>query len=915
MNKQQLATKIWESANKMRSKIEANEYKDYILGLIFYKYLSDNEVKKLKEQGFTQEDIEALVEEDAEIVKYVRENVGYFIAYKDLFSTWLKMGKDFDVSNVTDALSAFNRLINPSHKKVYEGIFNTLQTGLSKLGDSSASRTKAISDLIHLIKDIPMYGRQDYDVIGFIYEYLISMFAANAGKKAGEFYTPHEVSLLMSEIVADHLKDRTEIEIYDPTSGSGSLLINIGRSVAKHIDDERNIKYYAQELKQNTYNLTRMNLVMRGILPANIITRNGDTLEDDWPYFDETNPAETYNPLYVDAVVSNPPYSQHWDPSNKETDPRYARFGLAPKAKADYAFLLHDLFHIKPDGIMTIVLPHGVLFRGGEEGEIRRNLIEENHIDAIIGLPDNIFFGTGIPTIILVLKQKRENTDVLIVDASKGFIKVGKNKKLRASDIKKIVDTVTTRDDIDKLSRKISREEIRRNEYNLNIPRYVDSSEGIEKWDLYASMFGGIPLSEIAELSEYWSAFPELREALFTNSTDSYVELAVDDIEQTVYAHPAVKAFISNFMKAFGDFDSFLKSELITNMKSLNISKEEVVLSANIFARLDSVPLINRYEAYQLLNDEWGKISIDLEIIQTEGFNAVKKVNPNMVIKKKDGKEEEVQDGWIGHIIPFDLVQRTLLSVEYETLKHKEVRLTDISSKYDEILDSLSEEEKDSSLTNDSSDAFVAKEVNDKVKEIYADVDTKEIKALNAYAALSKKADKLAFISAHDDVVWANMETNKDGTYGKNAVNAYLKELQYAFEFQEDSFEEKVVKVSKLMAEEKEVKAQVKAEAEALHIKTKETIESLSDEQALELLEQKWILPLTESIKQLPNSLIHVLLIKIKSLSEKYAVTYSVIESELKETESTLSTFIDELVGNEYDVKGLSEFQALLKGE
>ena len=915
MNKQQLAKKIWESANKMRSKIEANEYKDYILGFIFYKYLSDNEVKKLKEQGFTQEDIEALVEDDAEIVTYVRENVGYFIAYKDLFSTWLKMGKDFDVSNVTDALSAFNRLINPSHKKVYEGIFNTLQTGLSKLGDSSASRTKAISDLIYLIKDIPMDGRQDYDVIGFIYEYLISMFAANAGKKAGEFYTPHEVSLLMSEIVADHLKDRTEIEIYDPTSGSGSLLINIGRSVAKHIDDERNIKYYAQELKQNTYNLTRMNLVMRGILPANIITRNGDTLEDDWPYFDETNPVETYNSLYVDAVVSNPPYSQHWDPSNKETDPRYARFGLAPKAKADYAFLLHDLFHIKPNGIMTIVLPHGVLFRGGEEGEIRRNLIEENHLDAIIGLPDNIFFGTGIPTIILVLKQKRENTDVLIVDASKGFIKVGKNKKLRASDIKKIVDTVTTRDDIDKFSRKISREEIRRNEYNLNIPRYVDSSEGIEKWDLYASMFGGIPLSEIAELSEYWSAFPELREALFTNSTDSYVELAVDDIEQTVYAHPAVKAFISNFMKAFGDFDSFLKSELITNMKSLNISKEEVGLSANIFARLDSVPLINRYEAYQLLNDEWGKISIDLEIIQTEGFNAVKKVNPNMVIKKKDGKEEEVQDGWIGHIIPFDLVQRTILSVEYETLKHKEVRLTDISSKYDEILDSLSEEEKDSSLTNDSSDAFVAKEVNDKVKEIYADVDTKEIKALNAYAALSKKADKLAFISAHDDVVWSHMETNKDGTYGKNAVNAYLKELQYAFEFQEDSFEAKIVKVSKLMAEEKEVKAQVKAEAEALHIKTKETIELLSDEQALELLEQKWILPLTESIKQLPNSLIHVLVDKIKSLSEKYAVTYSVIESELKETESTLSTFIDELVGNEYDVKGLSEFQALLKGE
>ncbi|MFJ5622946.1 type I restriction-modification system subunit M [Peribacillus loiseleuriae] len=915
MNKQQLATKIWESANKMRSKIEANEYKDYILGFIFYKYLSDNEVKKLKEQGFTQEDIEALVEEDAEIVKYVRENVGYFIAYKDLFSTWLKMGKDFDVSNVTDALSAFNRLIEPSHKKVYEGIFNTLQTGLSKLGDSSASRTKAISDLIHLIKDIPMDGRQDYDVIGFIYEYLISMFAANAGKKAGEFYTPYEVSLLMSEIVADHLKDRTEIEIYDPTSGSGSLLINIGRSVAKHIDDERNIKYYAQELKQNTYNLTRMNLVMRGILPANIMTRNADTLEDDWPYFDETNPAESYNPLYVDSVVSNPPYSQHWDPSNKETDPRYARFGIAPKSKADYAFLLHDLFHLKPDGIMTIVLPHGVLFRGGEEGEIRRNLIEENHLDAIIGLPANIFFGTIIPTIIMVLKQKRENTDVLIVDASKGFIKVGKNNKLRASDIKKIVDIVAARADVDKFSRKISREEIRRNEYNLGIQRYVDSSEGAEKWDLYASMFGGIPMSEIATLSEYWSAFPGLQEALFTKGEDPYTELAVSNIEQTVDEHPAVKAFTSKFKRAFGDFGSFLKSELITNMSTLNISKEEVVLSADIFARLDSIPLINRYEAYQLLDDEWAKTSVDLEIIQTEGFNAVKKVNPNMVIKKKDGKEEEVQDGWIGQIIPFELVQRTLLLDEYEALKQIESRLAEISSEYVEILDSLSEEEKDSSVTNDSSDAFVAKEVSEKLKEIYADVDTQEIKALKAYAALSRKADKLTFINAHDDVVWSNMEPNKDGTYAKKAVNAYLAELQSVFVFPEDLFEAKIVRVSKLMTEEKEAKAQIKADSAALHIKTKETIESLSDEQALELLEQKWIVPLTESIEQLPKLVIHVLVDKIKVLSEKYTVTYSAVETKIQEAESTLSAFIDELSGNEYDMKGLSEFRTLLKGE
>ena len=491
MNKQQLASKIWESANKMRSKIEANEYKDYILGFIFYKFLSDREVKYLKSQDWDDDYMRMRLHEEYDpawaedgyseaehraTVEGIQKAIGYFIGYENLFDTWLSMGSDFNVDNVIVALSAFSRLINPSHEKVFKNIFQTLQTGLSKLGETSNARTKAISDLLHLIKDIPMDGRQDYDVLGFIYEYLISNFAANAGKKAGEFYTPHEVSLLMSEIVAHHLKDRTEIKIYDPTSGSGSLLINIGRSVARYMGGSDRIKYYAQELKENTYNLTRMNLVMRGILPDNIVTRNGDTLEEDWPFFEESDPVGTYDPLFVDAVVSNPPYSQAWNPTDKEADPRYARFGLAPKGKADYAFLLHDLFHLKSDGIMTIVLPHGVLFRGGEEGEIRKNLIENNHIDAIIGLPANIFFGTGIPTIIMVLRKARpERTDVLIVDASKGFEKVGKNNMLRASDIKRITDAVTGRLTIPKFSRVVTREEIRQNDYNLNIPRYVDS--------------------------------------------------------------------------------------------------------------------------------------------------------------------------------------------------------------------------------------------------------------------------------------------------------------------------------------------------------------------------------------------------------------------------------------------------------
>ena len=722
MNKQQLASKIWESANKMRSKIEANEYKDYILGFMFYKFLSDKEVEYLiKVKGWSVEDLLYLVEDDNETVKFCKDNLGYFISYEDLFSTWLKKGKDFDVSNVRDALSAFNRNISDKCKKLFDRIFQTLETGLSKLGDSSGTQTKAISDLIHLIKDIPMDGKQDYDVLGFIYEYLISNFAANAGKKAGEFYTPHEVSLLMSEIVAEHLKNRENIEIYDPTSGSGSLLINIGHSVAKRMNDKNHIKYYAQELKENTYNLTRMNLVMRGILPDNICTRNGDTLEEDWPYFDESDPNKTYEPLYVDAVVSNPPYSQAWDPTDKDSDPRYKRFGLAPKTKADYAFLLRDLYHIKPDGIMTIVLPHGVLFRGGEEEKIRTNLVEENHIDAIIGLPANIFFGTGIPTIIMVLKQKRENTDTLIIDASKGFEKVGKNNKLRASDIKRIVDAIINREDIPKFCKKVSRETIRENGYNLNIPRYVDSSEKPESWDIYASIFGGIPMSEVMELDEYWKAFPSLQSELFDMINGSYVSVKVKDVNGAIAGNKDVVDFEGHFKSSFETFKSYLVERLIANMDGIVVPKEEAVIAENIFARLAGIPLVDRYQAYQLLDNDWGKIATDLEIIQTEGFGATKKTDPKMVVKKKDGKDFEVQDGWIGHVIPFDLVQKEMLTQQSGKLELMENRLAEISSSYDEILESLSEDDKEGDakeLLTEENDAFVAAAVSKKAKAL-----------------------------------------------------------------------------------------------------------------------------------------------------------------------------------------------------
>ena len=863
MNKQQLAAKIWESANQMRSKIEANEYKDYILGFIFYKYLSDQLVQFVSKEGMTPDDIKLLTETDTDTVKFVQDNLGYFIAYDNLFSTWIDPKYPFDESNVRDALSAFSRLISPTYKKLFEGIFTTLETGLSKLGESAGKRTKAISDLLQLIKSIPMNANQGYDVLGYIYEYLIEKFAANAGKKAGEFYTPHEVSVLMSNIIAHELKHKNTIKIYDPTSGSGSLLINIGEAFQKYGKNKDSITYYAQELKANTYNLTRMNLIMRGIKASNIKTRNADTLEEDWPYVDDSDPQGSYDPLHVDAVVSNPPYSQSWDPSFKESDPRYSRFGLAPKTKADFAFLLHDLYHLKPDGIMTIVLPHGVLFRGGEEGEIRKQLIEQNHIDTIIGLPANIFFGTGIPTVILVLKQKRQNTDVLVIDASKHFIKEGKNNKLQISDIKRITDAVINRESIDKFSQLVSKDTIRANDFNLNIPRYVDSSEATPNWDLHATMLGGIPNSEIAELQHYWQTFPALRNKLFAAKSAAYSELAIDkkDVNVTIVQHPQVLAFIDAYNQAFNGFDTYLQTQLIENWQSVKRNQCESALSAELFNRLASNNLIDKYQAYQFLSDQWQIISADLEMMQTEGFSATKQVDPNMVIKKKNGQDTDVQDGWKGHILPFDLVQKTYLNDALQALAEKETRLAEIASLLEEILESLTEEEKEQDTIKESQDGF------------------------------------------------ANTEVSK-------AAKNFLKEQKESkIKFVEESYEHKIIQASRLIDEEKTLKKTVKDAAIELHLTTKTTLESLTDEQVNNLLCLKWITPLCSELATMPNVIINQLTTQVQALADKYAVTYSQIANEIKTTEQELAQMIGELTGNEFDMQGLDELASLLKDE
>lgn len=854
MNKQQLANKIWASANKMRSKIDANEYKDYILGLIFYKFLSDNEVNYILKdmKGASDEEkqaaLESLVEnyEDPnakDVIDYCKNNIGYFIEYKNLFSTWLLPDSQFTVSDLSVALNSFDRLVSPNYKAVYDGIFKTLQAGLSKLGENPTSQTRALKDLIKLIKDIPTDGSQDYDVLGYVYEFLIGNFAANAGKKAGEFYTPHEVAILMSEIVAEHHKDKNQIEIYDPTSGSGSLLITIGKSIGRHIADKNRVMYYAQELKENTYNLTRMNLVMRGIQPSNINTRCADSLAEDWPILKSGN--EIGQPLYVDAVVSNPPYSQQWDPKDRENDARFKDYGVAPKSKADYAFLLHELHHLKPDGILTIVLPHGVLFRGGEEEQIRTNLIEKNNIDAIIGLPANIFFGTGIPTLVMVLKQHRANDDVLIIDASKGFVKDGKQNKLRACDIKKIADTVRCRKEIQGFSKKVSREEIRQNGYNLNIPRYVDSSEAAEQYDIYATMFGGIPNAEIDALQKYWEALPSLRSDLFLPHKDKpYSALKVEDVKAAIEHNTDVKSLNTQFAEAFNGFADMLHQKLIDNVMTVHELQAQDEIASDIFHRLNYIPLVDCYAVYQALADNWQAIISDIETIQEEGFDAVRVVETAYKLVKKDNEDVEVPDGLTGHIIPFCLVQQTKFQTELQALSALQSRVEAISGELDEVRDSFTEEE------------------------------------LEAYC-----------------------DSEKDNAFDKKKITADAKPKADV----EAETKTKLKKIVALWNEQTQTNKQIKADKQTLEEKTIKAIENLSDEEAATLLHHKWINPICNDIDNTLRSVLSALESETLALSEKYATSYKQINDDMAVANKQLAELVEQLTGDEFAIKGLKE--------
>ena len=497
-NQKQLGAVLWSIADTLRGAMDADDFRDYMLAFLFLRYLSDNyEAAAKKELGNEYPDAStqpgvtplriwyAANQDDVpDFEKLMRRRVHYVIKPEYLWGSIAEMARTQDGELLNTLQDGFKYIENESFDSTFQGLFSEINLTSEKLGKRYAERNEKLCDIIKKIAEGLSSFSSEGDTLGDAYEYLIDKFAAGSGKKAGEFYTPHEISNILSGIVTLDSQDPSTgpkkhlASVLDFACGSGSLLLNVRRRMgAQGIG-----KIYGQEKNVTTYNLARMNMLLHGVKDSEFEIFHGDTLTNDWDMLRETNPAKM---PYFDAVVANPPFSYRWNPNEAlGEDVRFKNYGLAPKSAADFAFLLHGFHYLKRDGTMAVILPHGVLFRGGAEERIRRKLLEDGNIDTIIGLPANLFYSTGIPVCILVLKKCKKSDDVLFINASEQFDKGKRQNRLSTDHIKKFVDTYQFRTEEERYSRCVDMEEISENGYNLNISRYVSTTMPEKEIDL-----------------------------------------------------------------------------------------------------------------------------------------------------------------------------------------------------------------------------------------------------------------------------------------------------------------------------------------------------------------------------------------------------------------------------------------------
>lgn len=841
---------MWDLLTELRGQIDGWDFKNYSLTMIFYKFLSENfeqyinnNEKESGDENFKYSEItNAEAEEDFK--SSLLEYPGYFIKPSELFCNIHKNANTNENLNVS-IKDAFNNIqastIGTEAEENIKGIFDDFDVSTSKLGKDVKEKNETLRKLVNCIATLSFGSAHSglvSDTFGDMYEYLMGMYAKNAGKSGGEYFTPPEVSTLLSRIVMIGKKEVKNI--YDPTCGSGSLLLKGAKVIGA-----KNIKkgFYGQELNNTTYNLCRENMMLHNIQPDQMDIKNGNTL---------ANPMHRSEKFEI--IVSNPPYSTKWETDALTiNDERFAPAGvLAPSTKADYAFLQHVIYQLAPNGVAGIVLPHGILFRGGTEGTIRKHFIDNNYIETIISLPANLFYGTGIPTIIMVFKKERQNSDILFIDASKCFEKDKNQNVLRDADIEKIYDAVLNRKDVENFARLVNKDEIIRNEYNLNIPRYITSDNEIILSDLYSLMTGKISKQEISLLDNYFGNFSGLNDKLFKQDEEysNYFNFKDVDIRDIITSDATIVEF-KNKLKSFAnEYKVYLYDKLIKNMDKIDSSSYEEFKWKlfDIFSRED---LIEIYEVFQILADNYQEIYNDIALIQQNGIEYCNKTEPKMVRKTVNKKSVEVQEGYMGTIIPFDLVKENYLNAEFESIANLQKEADEQKSIYTEVFDELDED--------------VKLEVCKLTKE--GEVD------------------------------------EENSTFDQKRLNAHLKK----------NVDEELTKAKKAIDAEKALNKKIKEETSKLDEKAKEKLESLTKDEIIILLEKKWIVPIIDDIEKNLDTVIEKFISKVLDLKDKYSSQLSGINKEIKETEQALSLMLDDLTGSETDLKAFEILKELFK--
>lgn len=701
----EIKKRLWDGANELRGSMNASQYMDYMLGLMFYKFLSDKTLEQVRmtEQLYelTEEELvnhykNVYDEYQKQYIDLIRQQLGYYIQPEYLYQRWIQDINEgrFELETIRASLDDFERTIaggqNPDG---FENLFSSLDLTNQALGKDLNERSKNIKELISLFADLNMVALQKTDILGDAYEYLIGQFAMEAGKKAGEFYTPRQVSEVMAQIVT---LSGDVTSVYDPTVGSGSLLLTVKQHLSSQ--EQKNLNYYGQEKNTATYNLTRMNLLLHGVRPEKMTIRNADTLAQDWP----EDPKRPNEAVQFDAIVMNPPYSlKKWNSDGLTiSDPRFSFVGMMPPDKTgDYAFLLHGLYHLGQQGTMAIVLPHGVLFRSGAEGAIRQRLIDKNYIDAVIGLPSKLFANTGIAVCIVVLKKNRSIGDsILVIDASKHFTKGKDHNILQDKDIARIVDTCSQRIENTGYSHLVSLDELKKNDYNLNIPRYVEQIETEIPHHVDAHLYGGIPKEDFNKLPILTTVTKDILSIHLQEIRNGYYDIKnMDMLRVDILDSASVEEVNGKLNKRIEVYVEKYWENLRSVNEQTGLAGVKSAMLADAKRLFMDIKWVDPYEAYQVVAELWNTIfNHDLEIIAASGFyESARMTEPNMVSKGQGKNKRMVQEGVRGSIIPNDLIEEILFREKKKELEVTQVELEAVSDELSELVEAAKVEESD----------------------------------------------------------------------------------------------------------------------------------------------------------------------------------------------------------------------------